>query len=148
MPNDFVPGGAELIKQGASIKEVRAAMAHMRKRILRLMRAHGAYLFHSAATGSQYVKFKDPRSGSLRISDHPGFKVYRYKWNLIHGGERGTLYEGKVKREYYGFQDVEQFLLDFELAQGALEQAKGVYDPEKDPYRDSRTRKRDTKERR
>jgi hypothetical protein len=132
MPNDFVPGGAELIKQGASIKEVRAAMAHMRKRILRLMRAHGAYLFHSAATGSQYVKFK----------------VYRYKWNLIHGGERGTLYEGKVKREYYGFQDVEQFLLDFELAQGALEQAKGVYDPEKDPYRDSRTRKRDTKERR
>jgi hypothetical protein len=135
--------GSQLTRNGVDVSEVRAAMAHMRKRVIKALRGHGAYLFHSAATGSQYVKFSDPRIGSLRVADHTGREKYRYKWNLIHGGKRGTEYEGSVKREYYGFEDVEQFLLDIELAQADLEQRLGVYDPLKDPYRDQRIRHKD-----
>lgn len=120
-----------------------ANLAAMADRVMKRLRGHGAYLYHAAMTGSHYVKFSDPRIGSLRIADHRGKDKYRYKWNLMHGAQRATDYDGHVKREYYGFGDLEQFLHDFELAQAALEQQHGVYDPAKDPFRDQRIRTRD-----
>jgi len=40
------------------------------------------YVYHRAATGSIYVKFKERRLRSLRIANHNGRSKYSYKWNL------------------------------------------------------------------
>lgn len=41
----------------------------------------GAILWHNNRD-SYYVKFKDNRIGSMRISNHPGRSQYSYKWDL------------------------------------------------------------------
>ena len=41
-----------------------------------------AYLWHKATTGSVYVRFEDPRIGSIRIGNHNGRDQYQYKFNV------------------------------------------------------------------
>lgn len=41
------------------------------------------YLYHVSNSGNSfYIRFKDARIGSIRISDHEGRDRYRYKYNL------------------------------------------------------------------
>lgn len=41
------------------------------------------YLWSEAkSTGSCYIRFQDPRVGSIRISDHDGKKHFNYKYNV------------------------------------------------------------------
>jgi len=61
------------------------------------------YVYHEAfTTNSVYVKFKDGRLRSLRMSDHNGYDKYRYKWNI--GSHIKKMYmstDDGVKRFYY-----------------------------------------------
>lgn len=41
-----------------------------------------AYLWTRASTNSVYIRFEDPRFGSIRISDHQGISKYQYKYNI------------------------------------------------------------------
>lgn len=40
------------------------------------------HIHHKATTGSAYIRFKDPRMGSIRISDHAGRSKLKYKFNI------------------------------------------------------------------
>lgn len=42
----------------------------------------GAIKWHTSKTNSIYIKFKDVRLGSIRISDHKGRKQYNYTYEL------------------------------------------------------------------
>ena len=70
------------------------------------------YVYHSAmSSNSIYIKFKDARLGSLRISDHCGIKKYKYKWNLRSDQIEDFLLdtdEGR-RRFYYSFNALTQF---------------------------------------
>ena len=41
-----------------------------------------AYIYHVATTGSVYIRFEDPRMGSIRIGGHEGRSNYSYKFNV------------------------------------------------------------------
>lgn len=43
----------------------------------------GAIKWHKANTGSYYIKFKDTRLGSIRISDHDSRTRYRYTYEVF-----------------------------------------------------------------
>ena len=43
----------------------------------------GAIRWHKANTGSYYIKFKDTRLGSIRISDHDSRTRYRYTYEIF-----------------------------------------------------------------
>ncbi len=55
------------------------------QQMIGLLNELDAWVYHANPDGcSVYIKFKDSRMGSLRISDHPAPKSkYRYRWNLI-----------------------------------------------------------------
>ena len=40
------------------------------------------YLWHSANTGSAYIRFNDNRIGSIRLGDHKGRPKLSYRWNI------------------------------------------------------------------
>ena len=116
-------------------------LRNMRDLILQSLKEHGAYLFYDAASGSQYIKFKDPRVGSLRIADHKGKERYSYKWNLIHGGKTRTEYygeQGRKCREFYSFGDVARMVCDIDAHAAILVAKFGHYNAETDPYKDQR----------
>lgn len=64
--------------------------------IIRALNKHnlGAYLYHSAKSGSAYVKFENEALRSIRIADHEGRERYRYKYNL-----RRDIYKAEWKKE-------------------------------------------------
>lgn len=45
----------------------------------------GIMKWHVSKHGSVYLKFKDLRLGSIRVSDHIGRPKYNYRYKLIHG---------------------------------------------------------------
>ena len=44
------------------------------KRVIKHLKKEGVecYLWHSATTGSAYIRFNDSRIGSIRLGDHKG----------------------------------------------------------------------------
>lgn len=42
----------------------------------------GAIKWHTSTHGSQYIKFRDIRLGSIRIADHKGRERYSYTYEL------------------------------------------------------------------
>ena len=42
----------------------------------------GCYVWHNAKHGSAYIRFDDPRIGSIRIADHKGRGHLSYRWNI------------------------------------------------------------------
>lgn len=70
------------------------------------------WIYHDTGHGAVYIKFENPRLGSLRISDHAGkFKdTYHYRWNLrkdLKG--RSVSYPGHGRvRYFYGWDQWEK----------------------------------------
>ena len=50
--------------------------------LLGALQAYGSIPWHTATTGSMYIKFRDTRLGSIRIADHPARGQYSYKYEL------------------------------------------------------------------
>lgn len=50
--------------------------------LMRELEAIGALRWHTSITNSIYIKFKDIRLGSIRISDHKGRTQYNYTYEL------------------------------------------------------------------
>lgn len=72
----------------------------------------GARTYWRAATGSWYIKFADPRLGSLRIADHPGREKYRYKWNIqtfFRGFWWAASEDSGILRRYYSVESLNEF---------------------------------------
>ena len=62
------------------------------------------YVFCAAKSGSLYIKFKDSRLRSLRISNHKGYPKYSYKWNLIKNYKGPLVVEDcSITRYFYPF---------------------------------------------
>jgi len=49
---------------------------------LRKLRKWKPYIHAEAKTGSVYIKFPHWKLGSIRIADHKGIKLYKYRWNI------------------------------------------------------------------
>ncbi len=68
----------------------------------------GAYIWHSATTGSAYIRFKDSRMCSVRIGNHNGRDRYKYKFNLRSDIKQKRLTKDKeVWRLYFPIGDVD-----------------------------------------
>lgn len=114
-----------------------------RRAVVKRLQVLGAYLFYSAGTGSQYVKFTDPRLGSLRIGDHGGREKYRYKWNLLRGhGEFKREQDRTVIRRYYDWKQAELFYEEIVNEQERLLAQFGPYNAATDPFAADRVRVR------
>ena len=50
--------------------------------LLANLKSIGAIKWHTSTYGSKYIKFKDVRLGSIRISDHKGRTQYNYTYEL------------------------------------------------------------------
>lgn len=50
--------------------------------LLKVLAPLGAIKWHTSKTNSTYIKFKDIRLGSIRISDHKGRSQYNYTYEL------------------------------------------------------------------
>lgn len=99
----------------------RQIMAALRDQVINELSDLGAYVYYSARTGSQYIKFEDARLRSVRISDHPGREKYRYKWNLLTNiGEAYTEWDRGVTRSYYPACEVDQLIHDIRAYHKAL----------------------------
>ncbi len=118
----------------------KSILASARDKVLEDLKPLGAYSYYSAATGSQYIKFEDPRLGSLRIGDHKGREKYRYKWNLMVGGERRTVQTGKILRHFYPISDIDAMCSEIRKHSGEVLENYGTYDPRRDPYAGNRKR--------
>lgn len=42
----------------------------------------GIYVYHRALGSSRYLKFSDPKMGSIRVADHRQRERYNYTWNV------------------------------------------------------------------
>lgn len=51
-------------------------------KLMRELESLGALRWHTSITNSIYIKFKDIRLGSIRISDHKGRTQYSYTYEL------------------------------------------------------------------
>ena len=72
---------------------------NLSKIVLKELSDLGAYIYHKAVTSdSVYIKFSNPKLGSLRISDHEGRSKYSYRWNLRSDLES---YVDKYQGRYY-----------------------------------------------
>ncbi len=122
------------VKSGHHGQENKPALIAMRERALRDLEVLRAYLYHPAQTGSQYIKFADPRLGSLRIADHRGIEKYKYKWNLVLGGWTHTEQDKKIYRKYFSFDDYQLLIQQLIQQQEHILFTFGQYDPETDPW--------------
>ena len=62
-----------------------------------------AYIWHTATTGSVYIRFEDNRMCSVRIGDHNGKKQLRYKYNIrsdITAKNKGWIKDNEIWRFY------------------------------------------------
>lgn len=107
---------------------------NLRDQVLKELKTLGAYQYYSAASGSQYVKFKDPRLGSVRIGDHRGKEKYRYKWNLIAGGIRRSFWDGNCLRYYFPIDELDEMCEQITAFRRQLLQNYGEYDVNKDLF--------------
>lgn len=114
-----------------------------RDNVLGELASLGAYLYYSAVTGSQYIKFKDPRVGSLRIGDHRGKEKYRYKWNLLAGGTRRTTHTDRTERFFYPLDQLKEMCGDIRAHRRHLLEKYGEYDVTKDRFAGKRNRIRE-----
>lgn len=77
------------------------------RKILTELKELEPYIYHkSYTTNSVYVKFKNERLRSLRISDHDGYDKYKYKWNIR--SDVNKMYvdnDNNIKRFYYPLSD-------------------------------------------
>lgn len=81
----------------------------VKRKVLRKLRVLQPWVYHQAATGSVYIKFKGEEKGTLRIADHPGRPIYRYRWNIIIGGDLHQELDRNVMRYYFGEHDLRRF---------------------------------------
>ena len=66
------------------------------------------YIYHTAQTGSIYIKFDAANIGSLRIGDHKGRDKYKYRWNLRTDIEESSIDStNKHKRYYYPMDEID-----------------------------------------
>jgi hypothetical protein len=118
-----------------SEKQRRREAVIFRRAVVKRLQVLGAYLFYSAQTGSQYVKFTDPRLGSLRIGDHGGREKYRYKWNLLKGQKEFRREQDRsIVRRYYDWKQAELFYEEIVNEQERLLAQFGPYNAATDPY--------------
>ena len=54
----------------------------VRDKLFNQLQEFGAIKWHKSSYGSCYIKFKDTRLGSIRISDHEGRQKYTYKYEV------------------------------------------------------------------
>lgn len=106
-----------VVRTGQMGKQI---LISLRDQVLNRLQELGAYLYYSAASGSQYIKFSDARMGSLRIGDHDGKTKYRYKWNLMVTGETKVENDRNVIRRYYAMQDMDTMIKDLKAYQQQL----------------------------
>lgn len=73
----------------------------------------GSYIYHVSSWNSVYIKFKSPLMRSIRVSDHPGRRKYRYKWNLVnkYSGKKLIVDRG-YNRYFYSFKDIDKLIVD------------------------------------
>lgn len=62
--------------------------------------------YNSITTDSIYLKLDDGVIGSLRISDHPGKRHLKYKYNLILGGSYSKYVQGDITRYFFPFREI------------------------------------------
>jgi len=55
------------------------------KHLMTELKPYGALHWHTSQFRSAYIKFRDTRIGSIRISDHSGRQKYSYTWDLVEG---------------------------------------------------------------
>lgn len=116
------------------------SLADIRKQIIRELGDVGAYLYYGAKSGSQYVKFGDPRLGSLRIADHEGIEKYPYRWNVLVGGRRRTRHLDKRVQEFYPLEDIALMCNHIRDRQIEILDNFGNYNPDTDPHLETRSR--------
>jgi len=98
--------------------------------VLEELKHLGAYVHKKATSGSLYIKFRDPRIGSLRIADHKGIKIYSYRWNLylkMPVDNPGIRKEGNVTRWYYSADDADEMCRAIERYAAAIVRQSGGY---------------------
>jgi len=82
----------------------------------------GAYIWHNSETSnSVYIRFKDSRMGSIRISDHKGKSKYKYKFNMRSDVRQAQLNKGDgFWRWFFPINDIdglmEQLLKRMEIS--------------------------------
>ena len=54
-----------------------------KNKLLELLKDYGSMLWHTSKHNSVYIKFKDTRLGSIRISDHSGRDKYNYTYEIF-----------------------------------------------------------------
>ena len=72
-------------------------------------------IWHYATTGSVYIRFDLKKMRSVRIGDHDGREVYRYKYNLRFDLEKNMFYrdlDNGIERFYYAFDRMDQLVDD------------------------------------
>lgn len=92
----------------------------IKRKLLKLLETFGVWIYCEAQSGSVYLKFKDPMLRSIRIADHKGIKKYRYKWNVIIGGETHTELDRGIQRHFYSEHDLNKLKDDIALYQFEL----------------------------
>jgi hypothetical protein len=71
------------------------------------------YIYHTATTGSIYIRFEDIRIGSIRLGDHDGKEKLKYKFNIrsdISRKHKRWLKDGDVWRFYLRQDDWRQII--------------------------------------
>ncbi len=73
-----------------------------------------AYIYTVAeTTNSIYIRFKNERFRSIRLSDHTGYSRYQYKWNVRSDIKKSyKKFENNVLRFYYTPNDIELLIED------------------------------------
>lgn len=74
----------------------------------------GCYISNkSVTTSSYYLKFKHELLRSLTVRDHESRPKYKYKWNIILGGQQPRMVKDEnVVRFFYNEQTIDWFIGD------------------------------------
>jgi len=78
----------------------------------------GGYGHYEAQTGSRYIRFQDPRVGSIRIGDHRGRPRYKFRWNLWVGVEppERKVVHGRHVTYHFAEDEVEKLMKAIRVA--------------------------------
>jgi hypothetical protein len=87
-------------------------------------------LYRSKTSASVYLKLDYGACGSIRISNHPGKKKYRYTYN-IHTHQQGEEHrvDRGVRRHYYGVDAIAALVLQLQIDR-TYRVATGMYKKE------------------
>ena len=61
------------------------------EQLMKELKPLGAIKWHTSKTNSIYIKFKDVRLGSIRISDHKGRTQYNYTYELNENSTKSNI---------------------------------------------------------